>query len=230
MNTLPRFALFAGAALALTACGSAPAPQASDQPPVTVVNGKVVTWSGLGTVGVPGLDTASTPVNADGTFALVLPGEAALAGRTLTAADVLTGLGCTGSLGSSAAGTRGFLVSALTAQDTAGTRQVSAVEGSKPGLLSRHVSARAWLYADGATQLRGTVDCARLLNIPQIGTLPVTVTVNTQRGWNVIDLNIEAQANVFGQVSASGTAANSAVGASQTQWRTMAELQAQIGF
>ncbi|GMA16421.1 hypothetical protein E5F05_14310 [Deinococcus metallilatus] len=230
MNHPPRVLLFAGAALALTACGGSSPPQASDQPPVTVINGKVVTWSGAGTVGVPELATVSTPVSADGTFTLTLPGEAALTGQTMTASGVMAALNCSGSLTSSAVGTRGFLVAALTARDASGARQVSAVEGAKTGLLSRSVHARVWLYADGATQLRGTVNCAKLLNISQISDLPVTVAVNTQRGWNVVDLSIEASANVFGQVSAAGTAVNSAAGSAQTTWRTMAELQAQIAF
>ncbi|GAA5532674.1 hypothetical protein [Deinococcus aluminii] len=230
MNNLPRLVLLAGAALALTACGGSSPPRASDQPPVLVINGKVATWSGSGRVSVPDLLAVSAPVNADGTFALALPGEAVLMGRTTTASEVMTSLDCTGSLSSSAAGTRGFLLAVLNAQDVSGTRQVSAVEGIKTGALSRSVHARAWLYADGATQLRGTVDCAKLLNISQLNNLPVDVAVNTQRGWNVVDLTLNLSANIFGQVSGSGAAANSAAGTAPTTWRTMSELQAQLGF
>ncbi|GAA5512952.1 hypothetical protein Dcar01_01676 [Deinococcus carri] len=230
MNNLPRFVLFAGAALALTACGNNTPPQASDQPTVAVINGKVTTWSGSGTVSVPDLADVSAPVNADGTFALTLPGEAALSGKTMTAADVMSGLRCTGTVTSSTPSTRGYVVAVLNVQDMNGTRQVSAVEGRKTGPLSRGLHARAWLYADGATQLRGTVNCAALLGISAISNLPVTVSVNTQRGWNVVDLNITASASVFGQLSAEGTAVNSAAGTGTTEWRTTAELQSQIGF
>lgn len=230
MKTSTRPALLVGAVLALTACGGASPPRASDQPPVTVINGRVATWSGAGTVQVPGLLAASAPVGADGSFTLTLPGEAALAGRTIPAVAVLSGLDCSGTLTGTQPDARAFLLAGLTAQDAAGPREVNAVTGTKPGPLSRRVHVRAWLYADAATQLRGTVDCARLLNLPQIAALPVTVAVNTQPGWNVIDLNIDASANLLGQVSASGTAVNSAAGTSQTVWRTLAELQAQIGF
>lgn len=229
MKSLLRFVLFAGAAFALTACSQSSPPQASDQPTVAVIRGKVATWSGTGTVSMPALDV-NAPVSTDGTFTLTLPGDAVLAGRTRTVAEVLTALNCSGSLQSSQAGTTGLLVTALNARDTTGTRQVSAVEGAKSGLLSRSVHARAWLYADGATQLRGTVNCAGLLNIPQLSNLPVEVAVNTQRGWNVVDLTLNVSANIFGQLSGSGTAGNSVAGSTTTTWRTMAELQGQIGF
>ncbi|WP_034384018.1 hypothetical protein [Deinococcus sp. YIM 77859] len=230
MNPLPRLTLLACAALALTACGRTAPPQASDQPPVTVINGKVATWSGIGSIAVPDLLLVSAPVNADGTFTLTLPGEAALTGRTLTASEVMTNLDCTGSLSSSAPGTRGFLLAVLNAQDASGVRQVSAVEGTKTGALSRSVHVRAWLYTDGPTQLRGTVNCARMLNMPQLSNLPVDVAVNTQRGWNVLDLTLNLSATIFGQVSGSGGVANSAGGTAVTTWRTLAELQAQLGF
>lgn len=228
MNSLLRFVLPA-AALALTACSQSSPPQASDQPPVTVIQGKVATWSGTGTVGVPELNV-SAPVGTDGTFTLTLPGDASLTGRTRAAADVMTALNCSGSLQSSQAGTLGLVLTGLNARDASGTRQLSAVEGEKTGLLSRRVHARAWLYTDGATQLRGTVNCAGLLNIPGLSNLPVEVAVNTQRGWNVMDLLLNVSANVFGQLSGSGTAANSTAGSATTTWRTMAELQAQLGF
>lgn len=231
MTTPMRPALFVGAALALTACGGSAPPRASDQPPVTAINGRVATWSGVGSVRAAGLPVASALVGVDGTFSLTLPGGAALVGRTTPAGAVLSSLGCSGTLTGSQPDARAFLLAGLTAQDTGGeAREVSAVTGTKSGPLSRRVQAQAWLYADVATQLRGTVDCARLLNLPQVPSLPVAVAVNTQPGWNVVDLDITASANLLGQVSASGTAVNSAAGTAQTVWRTQAELQAQIGF
>lgn len=227
---LPRAPLLAGAVLALTACGAPSAPQASDQPPVTVIHGRVTSWGGEGTVRLPDLPSVSAPVGADGTFTLTLPEGAALSGRATEATGVLAGLGCSGTLTSSAAGTRGYLAAVLNAQDAGGTRQISAAEGTRTGPLSRRVQVRAWLYADGAAQLRGSVDCAGLLNLPQLRELPVLVAVNVQPGWNVLDLTLEAHANVFGQVSGSGQAANSLAGSSLTVWRTAGELQAQIGF
>lgn len=232
MSPFPRSALLVGAAFALTACGGTAAPpRASDQPPVTLINGRVATWSGAGSVRVPGVPAAPAPVGADGTFTLTLPGEAALAGRTTPAVAVLSSLGCSGTLTGSLPDARAFLLAGLSAQDTGGgTREIGAVTGTRPGPLSRRVLLRAWLYADAATALRGTLDCARLLNVPQLAALPVTVAVDTRPGWNVVDLDIAASANLLGQLSASGTAVNSAAGTAQTVWRTLPELQAQLGF
>lgn len=86
MNSLLRFVLPA-AALALTACSQSSPPQASDQPPVTVIQGKVATWSGTGAVSVPELNVSAS-VSTDGTFTLTLPGDASLTGRTRAAADL----------------------------------------------------------------------------------------------------------------------------------------------
>lgn len=231
---LPRLALLTSAALALTACGGTAPPQASDQPTVAVIQGRVATPDGVGAVSVPGLGAVGAPVAADGTFTLVLPDEGSLAGQARTVSGVLSALNCTGAVSSSEAAARGFVIAFLDArsgaQGGAGTRQVGAVEGVKTGLLSRSVRARAWLYADRPTRLRGSVDCAGLLNIPQVNRLPVTVSVNAGRGWNVVDLNVGASANLLGQVSASGSVVNSTAGTGPTVWRTQAELQAQIGF
>lgn len=222
--------LLGGLTLALVACGGPATPQATDQPTVAMVEGKVSIWKGAGRVAVPGLPTVSSSVREDGTFTLTLPREAELSGLTGPAAGVMTKLGCAGDVQSSVASAHAFTVMSLDVQDSGSLRQASAVNGSKPGLLSRHVNARAWIYSDQATQLRGTVDCAAILKISQIPQLPVTVAVNVKSGWNVVELNIDASANLLAPISASGSLVNAGAGAGLTTFRTAQELQSQVGF
>ena len=229
-TTLPL--MFLGFGALLSACNSTPAPQASDQPTVMTISGKVASpsASGAGSISVPGVSSATAAVAADGRFSLPLPQASAL-GNLLRAADqVMTGLSCSGKLNSSDTAAKGHLMAALNLQDSSGSKSVMAVSGSKSGLLSRAVQGKVWLYTDHATRLTGVVDCARLLNISQISSLPVNVDVSAKAGWNVIDLNMAASANIFGQVSASGTAVNSATSEGSTVWQTTSELMSQVGF
>ncbi|QFP78301.1 hypothetical protein DAAJ005_08500 [Deinococcus sp. AJ005] len=226
-----KWGLLGGVSLALVACGGGlPTPQASDQPTVQTISGKVSGWQGEGRVAVSGLPGASSSVHTDGSFTLTLPGEAELTQQSLPITGIAGKLDCMGSVQSSEPDVRAFALMSLNAKDGAGARQTSAMTGSKPGLLSRRVNVRVWLYSDSATQLRGTMDCAKILSIPQISQLPVTVAVNVQPGWNVVELNIQASANVLAQVSGSGTMANSTAGGAQTTFRTTQELQAQVAF
>lgn len=227
-----KWGLLGGLSLTLVACGGGglPTPEASDQPTVQTISGKVSGWQGEGRVAVSGLPGASSSVHTDGSFTLTLPDQIEAASLTMRAADVAQKLECSGSVQSSAPDARAFVLMSLDVKDGAGGRQTSAMTGSKPGLLSRRVNVRVWVYSDSATQLRGTMDCAKILSIPQISTLPVTVAVNAQPGWNVIELNIQASANVLAQVSASGTMANSTAGGTQANFRTTQELQAQVAF
>ena len=217
-------------ALALASCGSAPTPQASEQPTVTVIEGRVTSASGAGTVGAAELAGTAATTSADGRFSLTLPQGAALGARVQGAAQVMSNLQCAGSLSSTDASARGYLVANMQVSDSAGTRSVSAVQGSKPGFLSRRVDGRAWLYVDKDTSLSGSVDCARLLNVSQISSLPVNINVKAKAGWNVVALRIDASASVFGQLSAGGSVVNATDGTAQTEWRTSEELQAQISF
>ncbi len=225
-----KWGLLGGVALTLVACGGTPTPQASDQRTVQTVSGKVSGWTGQGRVTVPGLPGVSSSVDADGSFVLTLPGDAEVAGQTVRATDVAERLSCSGSVQSSDSEARVFALLFLDTQDSAGTRQTSAVTGSVSGPLSRRVDVRVWVYSDSVTQLRGTVDCAKILSVPQISKLPVTVAVNARPGWNVVELNIEASANVLTQVSASGSMVNSTAVNAQNTFRTIEELQAQIAF
>lgn len=226
----PKFLALGALALVLASCSGTSTPQASEQPTVTVIEGKVMSASGTGTVGVAELPGTTATTAADGRFSLTLPQGAALGARVQGAAQVMSNLQCTGSLSSSDTSARGYLVANMQVSDGAGTRSVSAVQGSKTGLLSRNVGGRAWLYVDRDTRLSGSVDCAKLLNVSQIPSLPVTIDVLAKTGWNVVDLSIGASANIFGQVSAGGSVVNSAAGTALSEWRTSEELQAQISF
>ena len=217
-------------ALALASCGSAPTPQASEQPTVTAIEGRVTSASGTGTVSVAELAGTTATTSADGRFSLTLPQGTALGIRMQGVAQVMSNLQCSGSLSSSDTSARGYLVANMQVSDSAGTRSVSAVQGNKTGLLSRSVSGRAWLYVDKDTRLSGSVDCAKMMNVSQISTLPVTIDVIAKSGWNVVDLGIGASASVFGQVSAAGSVVNSGTGTAMSEWRTSEELQAQISF
>ncbi|MDV6373876.1 hypothetical protein [Deinococcus arenicola] len=224
-----KWGFLGGLALALAACGGTVAPQASDQPTVTVLNGKVAGWKGNGRVAVAGLPSVSAPVREDGLVTLTLPGAPELAQYALPAAEVMQPLKCSGTVQSSNAEARIFTVVALDVQDSAGSRQVQAITGSKSGLLSRRVTAHIWVYSDRVTQLRGEVDCARILDIPQLTRLPVTVAANAQPGWNVAELDIKISANLLAQLSASGTLVN-AVSSGLNVFHTLEELQAQVAF
>lgn len=225
-----KWGLLGGVTLALVACGGAATPQASDQPTVETLSGKVSGWKGEGRVTVLGLPGVSSSVHGDGSFTLTLPPESELAGSLRLADASADRLGCGGSVQSSDADARTFAVMTLDARDSAGSRRTSAVTGSKSGLLSRRVDARVWLYSDSLTQLRGTVNCAAILSLPQLPELPVTVAVNARPGWNVLELSIDVSANILAQVSASGWLVNSVAGSSQTTFRTVQELQAQVAF
>lgn len=230
MHPSAKFLVPATLALVLAACSGTSVPQATEQPTVTVIEGRVTSASGTGTVSVAELAGVTAPMAADGRFSLTLPQGAALGARVQGAAQVMSNLQCAGSLSSSDTSARGYLLANMQVSDGAAGRSVSAVQGSKTGLLSRSVSGRAWLYVDRDTRLSGSVDCAKLLNVSQIATLPVTIDVIAKTGWNVVDLNIGASASIFGQVSAGGSVVNSAAGTAVSEWRTSEELQAQISF
>jgi hypothetical protein len=230
MFPLPKFLALGTLALVLASCSGTSTPQASEQPTVTVIEGRVTSASGAGTVSVADLAGVTAATAADGRFTLTLPQGTEMASRSQGAAQVMSNLQCAGSLNSSDTSARGYLVANLQVSDAAGARSVSAVQGSKTGLLSRNVGGRAWLYVDRDTRLSGSVDCAKLLNVSQISTLPVTIDVIAKAGWNVVDLSIGASANIFGQVSAGGSVVNSVTGATVSEWRTSEELQAQISF
>ena len=225
-----RWGLLGGLTLALVACGGPATPQASDQPTVETLEGKVSAWKGEGRVAVPGLPNISSSVHSDGSFTLTLPAEAELAKNVVPATGITDKLDCSGAAQSSDPDAQAFAVMTLDASDTSGSRQTSAVTGSKSGLLSRRVNARVWLYSDSLTQLRGTVNCAAILSMAQIPELPVTVAVNARPGWNVLDLNINVSANILAQVSASGSLVNFVAAGGQTTFRTTKELQAQVAF
>ncbi len=220
----------ASVSLLLAGCNSATPPQASDQPTVVTIGGQVASPSGAGKVSLPDMASVSTSTATDGSFSLTLPQAAALSGKTMTAAQVMAGLKCTGSLNSSDAAAQGYVVAALNVQDNAGSRQVYALNGSKTGLLSRAMNGKIWLYSDRATILSGSVDCADLLGVTQIKSLPVTVAVAAKAGWNVVDLSLSASADIFANVSASGNAVNSTTSTAATTWRTLDEVRGQLGF
>ena len=225
-----KWGLLGGLGLVLASCGGTAPPQASDQPTVVTLSGQVSGWKGEGRVAVPGLPSVSSSVHSDGTFTLTLPAGPELAGQTQPAAGIADKLGCSGPVQSSAPNAHAFALMSLDTTDSTGSRQTSAISGSKPGLLSRRVNARVWLYSDAETQLRGTVNCAAILNMAQIPQLPVTVAVNAKSGWNVIELNIDASANLLAQVNASGSLVNSGAGSSLITFRTVQELQGQVAF
>lgn len=225
-----KWGVLGGLSLALVACGGQAVPEASDQPTVATVNGKVATWSGEGRVTAPGLLAVSSSVRSDGTFVLTLPGALEMAASTVAVDGIAARLGCKGTLQSSVPGVRGNAVMTLEAKDSSGSRATSAVNGSKSGLLSRRVNTRIWLFSDGETQLRGTVDCAAALGMSQVKELPVTVAVNAKAGWNVVELDINASATITGQVNASGSLVNSSAGSTQATFRTSEELQSQVAF
>ncbi len=216
--------------LFLVACGGQAAPEAADQPTVTTVNGKLSEWKGEGRVTVLGLPGVSSSVHGDGAFTLTLPGEAEVTAWTVGIEEIAGKIGCSGTIQSGVTGVKANTVMSLEARDSAGSRVTSTMNDSKSGLLSRRINARIWLYSDSVTQLRGIVDCASLLGMEQVSTLPVTVAVNAKPGWNVIELNINASANVLAQVSASGSLVNSGAGSRQTTFRTVQELQSQVAF
>lgn len=222
--------LLASLALSLAACNSTPTPQASDQPIVTIIHGQVATPAGAGTVSLPNLGSVSTTTSIGGSFNLTLPQASTLAGNTMTADQVMSGMSCTGKLTSSDAAAQGYLIAALTLNDSAGSRSVYAVAGRQSGLLSRNVSGKVWLYADRATNLSGMVDCATLLGVPAIKNLPIKVSVAAKTGWNTLDLNVDGSTDIFGNLSASGTAVNSTNSDGNTTWRTINEVKAQLGL
>lgn len=225
----------AGAVLGLTAglaaCGSATPPQASDQPTVTVIEGTVATPRGAGTVSLDGMADVSVAVAADGHFSLSLPAGDALASRSQSASAALSGLKCAGALSSSDPAARGYLVSSLTVQDSAGGRSMLSLSGSKTGVFGqgRDISGKVWLYADRPSMLTGHLDCAAMLNVSSLPSLPVDVNINAKAGWNVIDLNIGASAGLSG-LSGSGSAVNSPSSTAASNWRTSEELQAQLSL
>lgn len=106
---------------------------------------------------------------------------------------------------------------------------VLAAEGRSTGLLSRKVTVHAWLYSAQAARLSGEVDCASLLG-GAVATVPVRVDTLVKTGWNVARPELDASANLFGQVSAGGSLVNAEKGEDLTTWRTAEELMTQIGF
>lgn len=228
MKKLASAIVFASVAVALSACGGTPpAPGASDQPVVTTITGKVATARSAGTVRLDGLGVQA-PLAADGTFRLDLPTDAQMSGRTTALSEAMKGLSCTGSVKSSVDPSRGYAVGALTFTDGSGARSMSAVEGSSTGLLSRKVTARAWLYSEQAARLSGELNCSELLG-GAVANVPVAVDTAVKVGWNVVQLDIGASVGLGG-ISASGNLSNATDPAATTTWRTSDELKAQVGL
>lgn len=227
MKPQPRHALLASAALVLTACGSAGLPTAPDnQPPATTIRGTVGTWSGPGTVTLPGpsgAPLARADVAAGGTFTLTLPDASALGGLTRSVPAAISEVGCTGTVTSGDPSARGYAFGTLTAQDTAGTRQVLAADLSvgyvppKATLL-----ARAWLYADRATRLSGTLNCGSLIGA---ASAPVTVDVPAKVGWNVVGIVVNAS---YGLGGVSATGRMTLTTDAETTWLSSDELVAKL--
>lgn len=227
MNRLSRPALLTSAALALTACGSASLPAApDDQPPATTVRGTVRTWSGTGTVSLPGSSgpgLARADVAANGTFTLTLPDASALSGLTRTAPEALGEVGCTGTVTSSDPAARGYGFATLKAQDTSGPRSILAADLNVTYVPPRAtLLARAWLYADRSTRLTGTLNCGSLIGA---ASAPVSVDVSAQAGWNVVGVTVNASYGLGG-VNASGSMR--ATTDVETAWLTSQELVSQL--
>ncbi|WP_216328681.1 hypothetical protein [Deinococcus aestuarii] len=227
MTLQPRHALLASAALALTACGSAGLPAApDDQPPATTIRGTVSTWTGPGTVTLPGPSGAAlaqADVAAEGTFTLTLPAAPALEGLTRSVPAAISEVGCTGTVTSGDPSARGYAFGTLTARDTAGTREVLAADLSVAYVPPKAtLLARAWLYADRATRLTGTLNCGALIGA---ASAPVTVDVSARAGWNVVGIVVNASYGLGG-VSASGRMALTTDAA--TTWLSSGELVAKL--
>ncbi|MBB5232819.1 hypothetical protein [Deinococcus budaensis] len=225
MKTLTRPALLVGAALALSACGSARLPPAPEnQPPVAAVRGEIANWAGTGTVTLPGpagQALASAEVAADGSFSLALPTEGALtgAGALRDSASALAQLGCTGTLSSSTPAARGYGFLALNARSSAQAQTIVAATVDFSYLPPRaRLQGYAWLYADQATRLTGTLDCGNLLGLPRAA---VTVNVQAKQGWNVLGIVLDASSGLGG-ISARGTIGDTAD--TRTVWRDQSGL------
>lgn len=214
--------------LVLSACdgGTPPLPKAEDKPVVTTINGKVATPRSAGTVSISDLGVQA-PMDANGAFALNLPTSAEMTGKTKSISEAVKGLGCTGNVASTAPN-NGYAAGTISVKDSAGSRDMTAVEGKNTGLTTRSVVAWAWLYSEQTATLTGDVDCAKLLG-GAVTSVPTKIAISVKPGWNVVEARINASVGLGG-LTASGGIGNTEEPSAVTTWRTGDELKAQLGL
>lgn len=172
-------------------------PGASD-PPLFEVTGKVFKGTGIGTLQTFIGGASSLPlnaqVNADGRFKVKLPNGEVLSEQLLEGANLLESVGCTGQIVSSnpeAKGT-GF----VSFQLKRGEINDTIINGrAKVNLLppSGELTAQMYLFANQASNLKGVVDCAKVINVPEIKEIRVQVDAPVRQGWNVLHLDVSTE-------------------------------------
>lgn len=216
-----------GLALTLASCSSGPsAPEVAA--PTTVIKGQVLSGTGTGTVSLKdGADVlAQAAVDTQGNFSLALPGKAVMTPKLVAASQVLSRVGCEGTLSATprnggTAEVRGYGVGTLALERGSLKTNVVAMDGSNTpflGIPDVTVEGYAWIYTDQAASVTGNVDCRKLVGMSM--NIPVSVNFTTNEGWNVVRLNAKAGASTGGAVKASLTASNDV----QAGWRSLDDL------
>lgn len=232
---MKRTALLIAGAVLLAGCAprtvATLAKPAAPAQPVTQIPGDISRWSGTGAVALtgPGGEVlARAEVAPDGRFTLPLPEAPTLRPLLRSPGAAISALGCAGDVLSSDAGAGSYAFLGLTPQrPQAAPASVFAAQAARTGFVSGTFSGRIYLYADRPTRLSGTVDCGPVVQqfAGVQATVPVTVDVTAQPGWNALELGVNVQAG-FGGVSAGGRL--SAVADAERVWRTPDEVVDQV--
>lgn len=215
-------------AAALSACGSGNTP-IIDPVEVTTISGHISAGNGVGNVTLPGADgqpLAQTSVDEAGNFTLNLP---PVSTNLVSTEQVMSVVGCTGTLNSSNTAAKGYGVAGLklsrgTTNDVVLPMSVtiSRFAGVPTG---GSFDGRVWVYADQATTLSGSVDCTALLKAG----IPVNINVKASvvPGWNMLRLSGSAALSLNG-VSINGELNNT--NTVWKEWKTLTELKAALTF
>lgn len=173
-------------------------PPSAGDPPLFEIKGKVFKGTGTGTLQTFIGGASSLPldaqVNANGQFKVELPAGEELSEQLLEGANLLESVGCKGQIISSnpeAKGT-GF----VSFQMKRGQVNDTIINGeAKINLLppSGELSAQMYLFANQASTLKGVVDCAKVINVPEIQEVEVQVDAPVRQGWNVLHLNVSTE-------------------------------------
>lgn len=164
---------------------------------------------------------AAAQADAAGHFTLPLPSAATLPGvlKPLSS-GLLSELGCLGQLSSSDAAAQGYDVETL---HTASATYMNAAVSQT--LMSRNLRGRVYLYADRQTSLAGTLDCSAVTGLPT----PVAVNLNVSKGWNVLELTLNAGLSLSG-FTVKGQLNNGNDPLAQTSlWTNQSVVKAQMG-
>lgn len=196
MKTLPVALAVLTSSVLLAACGPTepPAPTAPAGGAVSVakLDGTVSSGEGAGKISLKIANkTFEGDIASNGQFALTLPTETELSSVLIDGNKILSSIGCEGSLKSATAGAKGYGFTQLDSKRTGAAVKVLGVKADKgivllPPGAKVNFQLTGLVFANKATTLTGSVDCAKMLDPKLVKSLRVGVNLKLKQGWNYV--------------------------------------------